>query len=49
MYVQDRSSFDQLVERLRREPRFAVDTEFLRETTYRPHLCLVQIAVGTEA
>ncbi len=31
-------------ERLRQEPFVAVDTEFMRETTYWPKLCLIQAA-----
>jgi ribonuclease D len=38
-----------LATRLATEPRFALDTEFLRERTYRAELCLVQIATPTEA
>ena len=36
-------------ERLRAYPYIAVDTEFIRETTYYPRLCLVQIASSDEA
>ena len=32
----------------RAEGRVGLDTEFLREKTYRPRLCLVQIAVGSD-
>jgi ribonuclease D len=31
-------------ERLSGEPFVAVDTEFMRQTTYRPNLCLIQMA-----
>jgi ribonuclease D len=31
-------------EHLARQPFVAVDTEFLRQTTYRPKLCLIQLA-----
>ncbi len=27
----------------------AIDTEFMRESTYYPHLCLVQLCAGTHA
>lgn len=38
-----------LVERLRNAPFVAVDTEFMRENTYYPDLCLIQIASPDEA
>ena len=36
-------------ERLARQPEIALDTEFMREKTYRAELCLVQIAFGDTA
>src|SRR4051794_20860978 len=38
-----------LVERLSRQPFVAVDTEFMRENTYWPELCLIQVASVDEA
>ncbi len=38
-----------LVSRARREPYVAMDTEFMRERTYWPKLCLVQLATSKEA
>src|ERR687889_265101 len=38
-----------LVERLSKQPFIAVDTEFMRENTYWPDLCLIQIASPEEA
>ena len=35
-----------LVERLAKHPFVAVDTEFMRENTYWPDLCLIQVASG---
>src|SRR5918998_6158 len=39
----------QLVERLSKQPFIAVDTEFMRENTYWPELCLLQVASTEEA
>ena len=38
-----------LVDRLAKHPFVAVDTEFMRENTYWPDLCLIQIASPDEA
>ncbi|HEX6073158.1 MAG TPA: ribonuclease D [Sphingomicrobium sp.] len=38
-----------LVDRLSKHPFVAVDTEFMRENTYWPDLCLIQVANGEEA
>jgi len=35
--------------RIANEPQLALDTEFMRERTYWPKLCLVQVASATEA
>ena len=37
------------VDRLAKQPFVAVDTEFMRENTYWPDLCLIQIASSEEA
>jgi len=42
--IEDTIAMDQLLAQLEKEPVLAVDTEFFRETTYYPHLGLVQIA-----
>src|SRR5688572_17214223 len=39
----------QLVDRLSKHPFIAVDTEFMRENTYWPDLCLIQVASTEEA
>ena len=36
-------------DRLARHPFVTVDTEFLRETTYYPQLCVLQIASPEES
>jgi ribonuclease D len=38
-----------LVDRLAKHPFIAVDTEFMRENTYWPELCLLQVASSEEA
>jgi len=38
-----------LVDRLSEQPFIAVDTEFMRENTYWPELCLLQVASSEEA
>ena len=38
-----------LVDRLSTQPFIAVDTEFMRENTYWPDLCLIQVASAEEA
>ena len=42
-------ALNSLVERLSASPFVAVDTEFMRENTYWPELCLIQIADSDEA
>ena len=45
------SNFDELVHfcgRVRSCDVLAVDTEFLREHTYYPRLCLLQLAAGDD-
>ena len=47
--ISDSESLESLCERLARSPFVAVDTEFMRENTYWPDLCLFQIANSEEA
>jgi ribonuclease D len=42
------AALDALCRRMADAPFVAVDTEFMRETTYWPRLCLVQVADGEE-
>lgn len=46
--IQDPSDLEAALARLRGADRLALDTEFMRERTYHPQLCLVQIATGTD-
>jgi len=42
--IDDEAALDALCERMERAPLVGIDTEFVRERTYYPQLCLVQIA-----
>ena len=43
MFVRSADEFSKLMDHLRQTGSFAIDTEFVREETYRPQLCLVQL------
>lgn len=47
--LSDRQSVAELSQRLSSAPWIALDTEFLRERTYRPQLCLLQLALPGQA
>ncbi len=47
--ITDTATLTDLVERLSKHPFVAVDTEFMRENTFWPDLCLIQIASPDEA
>ncbi len=47
--ITDTASLKKLCERLSKADFVCVDTEFMRENTYWPELCLIQIADGEEA
>jgi ribonuclease D len=47
--ITDSQALADLCERLARSPFVAVDTEFMRENTYWPDLCLIQIGDTKEA
>jgi len=46
--IQAPDEFDAALFRLRGADRLALDTEFMRERTYHPQLCLVQIATDAD-
>ncbi|MGI6755322.1 MAG: ribonuclease D [Atopobiaceae bacterium] len=46
MYIHDSAELEKFCEYASQFKVIAVDTEFLRETTYYPKLCLVQVAAG---
>ena len=48
MYITDQSNFEAFVERAAGSSVLAIDTEFLREKTYYPNLCLLQLATDDE-
>lgn len=45
-HIETPEQLDQLCARLRGSPWFALDTEFVREKTYYPQFCLLQISNG---
>ena len=47
--INDNKALREIAEQFRNSPFLAVDTEFMRERTYYPQLCLVQISDGTTA
>lgn len=46
LHIRDDAELGRLVERIAGAGRLALDTEFLRERTYFPKLCLVQLATA---
>ena len=47
--IEDTAALAALCERLNGQAYVAVDTEFMRESTYWSRLCLIQVAAGDEA
>ena len=48
MYIATSEELSAFCERAKTSHILAVDTEFLREKTYFPKLCLVQVSTGSE-
>lgn len=48
MYIADQADLEAFIERASGSPVLAIDTEFLREKTYYPRLCLLQLATDDE-
>ncbi len=46
LFINDSAALEALAPQLRAAPLYAFDTEFMRERTYYPQLCLVQIATA---
>lgn len=49
MLIRGASALSTLAQELKTLGRFALDTEFIREKTYRPQLCLIQVATPEKA
>ena len=48
MYIDSQAEFEAFIERARQSEYLAIDTEFMREKTYYPVLCLIQMATEAE-
>ncbi|MBQ9067829.1 MAG: ribonuclease D, partial [Eggerthellaceae bacterium] len=48
MYIVSQDELTEFVNRASQSPVLAIDTEFLREKTYYPQLCLLQMATEDE-
>ena len=48
LYINDEKSLKTFCEEIRHENVLALDTEFIREKSYYPQLCLLQIAAGNQ-
>ena len=47
--ITENTALREIANQFQHAPFLAVDTEFMRERTYYPQLCLVQISNGTTA
>ena len=48
LFISTYEELERFCERASSSPVLAVDTEFLRERTYRPRLCLIQLATSAD-
>ena len=48
MYIASQDDLESFIERARSSSILAVDTEFIREKTYYPKLCLLQLGTVEE-
>lgn len=49
LFIEDTPSLQKLCKTLSKEVFLAIDTEFVREKTYYPKLCLIQVGYSTDA
>ena len=49
LYIDTPDGLHQLCDSIRNSPWIALDTEFFRESTYHPRLCLIQLSNGEVA
>ena len=49
LFIETPQQLQDFVDQVKHSPWLAVDTEFIRERTYYPHLCLIQVADGHTA
>ena len=49
IFIDTQSALDAFVQRWQTAPFLALDTEFIREQTYYPQLCMVQVGDGQDA
>ena len=48
LFINNKSALTELISEISGEPIISLDTEFMREKTYWPRLCLIQLANKNE-